>query len=135
MKLVPLDEIYKWLPQIDKMLKHFLASTPEKDIETETRDFITGHYRLWDLGHKKSIVVTQLVQQSGGNTIWVPWLYGKEGVEFDDALYNGLVAHAKAEGCVAIEFGIRRGFRRSSWAKKFPEIKFIADLHRIDVRG
>ena len=133
MKLVPLEEIPEWLPHIEKMLRHFLKRTPEKNIEAELKDFIVGHYRLWDLGHKHSMAVTQLVQQSGGSTIWVPWLYGKDGEVFDEALYNGLVAHAKEIGCVAVEFGIRRGFKRSHWAKKFPKIRHVADLHRIDI--
>ena len=133
MRLIPLNELHEWMPEITKTLDHFVKDAPGYDYEQELITLFQGYYRVWDMGNR-NIVVTELAKRPRP-ILWVRWLMGAGGGDsFDDDLYEGLVEHAKDCGAEAVEFAIRRGFRRSKWAKKYTDMKHVADFYCIDLR-
>ena len=133
MRLIPLDEIHKWLPQIEDILDRFIKDKPGYDYKQELHGVILGHYRTWEVGDNKTLIVTDLIFRPRP-ILWVKWLVGVDADSWGPDLYESLVDHAKKCGCEAIEFGVRDGFKRSKWAKKYSDMVHVADYYRIDLR-
>lgn len=101
-------------------------------LEVVLNDLLAQYTSLWVIGDFDAITITRIQDRPTGRVLWNEWLAGSGMDDWVEDWLTVQEAYARHEGCVAIEFAGRNGYKRK-YNPKFDNFRAIRTIFRCEL--
>lgn len=125
------EEVPRLWPALALLLAPAIRRQSGHTLDDLRESFLNGTAQCWVVGDFQGAVVTSLQDYPQERVLYVQFLSGEGADEWLPDLVKVLNAFAEAEGCAAVEFVGRRGWRK--FERAFPDYKPRYTIYRREV--
>lgn len=114
---VPAEHVLEVWPRVEPILKRVVKPQTGYDLNHVLTELQLRRWQLWVVGNFDAAVITSIQVRPLHKVLWIQYIAGKGMDAWLDDWITVQEAYAKANGCEAVEFAGRVGWKRIARAK------------------